>query len=827
MFHTGIISESNKVLPFASGYVSFSSKYKKHYLENFEQKEAPTIITFLSGAAGTGKTCTLEAEFLNPLQNKGVPIYRFNFVPDQILHNHFFLNSITKNILSDIRCNFDTRVLELKAEWLKFQASYTKHSKDLPFDYNEINRRFAQILADLSEVYSYVLVFEDVHLARKNFYDFLNQIPSDSSNMQILCTTRQTKQQLHFSSAIKQKWFVLECLSEKSLKKYLAFLSKDFPTGYKSPDKFLDLSGGNPFYIKELCLLNRAEKNSRKNSTSQTTFSPHEEDGRKAITSIRLHCLPAKSRKLLSILATLGYSANYDEALALFSHYKIGQIEETLKVLQADGLIRVSEAKIFFQHHLYYEGIRNEIGAIERKEIHKSVFTFLFKRRSSIGHERLIQHAQEADLKNYACVLAKKFADQLYKDAHYELASYYYDVYLETLKICSSPSKSGKRTIEALIPLHAISLILGDPKKEESISSFLQNIMTESDLNTRYNIDAALTTSYWTTGNFKKAQQFASQNVINAKKINDRHLIIASKARYGALCMEVGDFQQSLTVNDKILELIDYNERHDKFGLFISGYAAALTVQSICHYEVGDFNKSRELAIKSYKLFEQSNDDFTRLYVSVHAGYSMAMMGEHKLALSYLDKGLSLSAKNKMLLIASPGLALSGLCHAYLGNIDAAQSNMSKALSLTERTFKGSKRGIIDLAWMESLLVGFKTLEFSQNIDRVIEENKKMQQISHVGWLYFLKAIYHGFYQDSIQGFVGAFVKAGVIAQTYDMRTLQANLQKLAQLEPSGILSNAPKDISPSTFFDKAEFFYNLTKKVKPISFHIENRTRS
>lgn len=821
MIKTGInFNHQNYVLD-SDEYFTFSPKYKTHYKKLADPQNKSSLVTFLSGPAGTGKTCTLQAEFIFPLQSNNLLHYNFSFIPDKILDNHFFLKPIAKYLLTK------TEDASLKAELTDFIAYYQQFEKEQPFNAGEINQRFIKFLIKFTQKNFLTLIFEDVHLAKNNFYDFLSQFEhaQDELFLNIICTTRMGKSAHGISPRLHQKWLRLDGISEKDVTKYIDFLAEKTRVPVKISPRLYSQSGGNPFYIKEYFYYNR--QNPKLSQKIHAPYQPKSHDGKSAITSFRFHSLTKNEQDALKLLCLLGYSVDHSEAIEFLFEHGISNVESVLKLLQDEGFIRNSDNALSFQHHIYYESIKNEISAAENHGIQRNIFSFLYGRRSRKNIERLIHHASQAGLKGYSCILAKRFANELHKAAHYELASYYYNVYLENIDACSSPQKRQTRTIQALLPLHAISLILGDQTTEETISNYLLSASSDSGPLARYNIDAALTTSYWTTGHIQKARQFAKHNIQNALEINDRNLIITAKARYGALCSEVADFKTASIQNEELLSLFTTEERHEKFGMFISGHAAVTTVHSICQYELGNFIPSINLAKDAYCTFEESTDNFTRLYISAHAGYAMIMLGKHDVALAYLEKSLAEHTKSKATLIAAPALALAGLCFCYAGDIREGQKKIQESLSLTARTFKGSKKGIINLAWMESLLLGFRTQEFAENIDRVINETKDMSQLSHLGWLYFLKAVYHAFYQNSIQGFVGSYTKAAIIAENFDMKALRLNLLSLSNLESSGILSTIEDESVPSGLFDKARHFYDHTSNVKPISFHIQNRTRS
>ncbi len=809
-------------------YLCFSSKFKKYFDDTFSENHSTAHLAFLSGNAGTGKSCTLQNEFTAPLSKRGIQYFLFNFIPDKNLHNHFFLDDIIEKIIGYVKREDGNK--EQYPQLLDNLQNLQKRlsgSNGHPFDYSETHKEFIRIISEMSQIQKIVFIFEDIHLARKSFIDFLDQIVHSRHklNINIICTTRKKKSDYAQISHRHQRWFYLDNLSRNNFYKYLQLLKSSYNISISSEKDLLGLSDGNPFYIKELYFLNKEQEgNVQFKKTFDHGVDFQENDGKSSIISIRFSYLNSKQRQILKTLAILGFNVHVSELQKILK--EPDAIENDLILLQKNGYIERQGEFIRFQHHLMYEGIKKSIAVSESHALHTQAFRF-FIRQDNKNLERLVYHAREAGLIAYACVLAKKLADRMYHESQYDLASDYYDLYVEWLKFSSTSAKFLNRTIDALIPLHAACLILGKKERAEAISSYLANISEETSLEDRFKIYSTLSTAYWTVGELTKARECARKNIENSKILNLRDAKLSTISRYGAISMEVGDFHAAVDMHKQVLDDIGPDEHFQKFSMFVEAYASSTSIESFCYAELGQIDLAEESALEGYKHFNETSDLFTQLYISVHCGYSMAVIGKFEQALRYLEQGIKTRETMKITLLVPPALALIGLCHFHLGNTEQGIKKTAEAQELARKTFQGSKKGIIDICYAESLLINFDTETFANKIDLLIDEMKDMQQFSYIAWLYFYKAVYHAFYNRSIQGFVGSYAKSSAIAQNLDMGTLTANLKSLANLEESRLLNMKNQEPVPNGFFDKSLFFYNKTRNVKPISFHIDSGTRS
>ncbi len=812
-------------------YIAFSKKFS-HSFRNFICKDHRSAhFLFLSGGPGLGKSITLKNEYLAPLKRQNIAVCTFNFIPDRSLHNHFFLKSLIKTLIETVKKKEkEQKNSNATSESLEnLYSSFLEDGKSTLY-YTGIIKNFWDIVSGLSSQFKIVFIFEDIHLSGKSFADFL-KIASTRKilpNINIICTTRSSKTVHGFDILGAQRWLYFRNLSMKEISKFVHSL-KERPDSFSTlNDHLLNLSQGSPFYLKELYLLNMQkgghlqsfEKIGRDiiNISGITRGS----NNASTITGIRLSYLEESARNVLKILNVIGFDCNYEEFVFVLEKLGLDVDDGLLLTLRDQNFLKIERSQISFSHHLAYESIKFLLTTEENERLSRQLFYIYLKNKNMHDRtEKLANYAFAAGLNGFACYFSECFADSLYKNGQFELASVYYERHINLLDTCSSPEKIKKRVVASLIKTHDSYLILGKNDKAREIALSLSNIAEELSILERSEIYSLLTRSYWTLGQFTEAGQYARINIELSQTLEDKSHRISSLVRYGSICSELGEFRKTIEIHNKALNEIDAHEHDRKFGLFVNAYSNVTSVQSICYAELGNYLKTQEAVDTSLQSFEKTDDLFSKLFIITHASYALVLMGKFSQALKYLEQGSLIFSETKASLLGPECISLLGICKLYNGQMEEGLEKIELSQSLLKNTFQGHKKGMIDLIYLESLLISFHTEKFSQIIDLKIEECKRTGQLSFVAWMYFTKAVYHAFYKRSTKGFVGSLAKANMIARNLEMGTLIENVKSLSMLDNSGVLALTENCVSHNALFlDKARFFCELTRNIKPINFH-------
>ncbi|MBL4590137.1 MAG: hypothetical protein JKY11_08685, partial [Alphaproteobacteria bacterium] len=483
------------------------------------------------------------------------------------------------------------------------------------------------------------------------------------------------------------------------------------------------------------------------------------------------------------------------------------------------GFIQLVGTKISFQHYLIYESVQRNLSRSEILDFNRVIFFFYNRNKSNTTLEKLTKHAAIATLYSHAGVYAKQLADRLYTDGHYELSLEYYEYYLDHLAECSSKEKLIARTTNVFVKVQSLHVILGSYADMENTSHTLIELSEKTTVKQQLEIYTALTRSSWVLGNLHEAKNHAQKNIDIAQQHGIHDAEIAASFRYGSIHSELGHFLKTLAINENIQQQITPEEYEQKFGLFPMLYPGVTSINSICHAELGNYDESLKYCNLSANFVHGCSDKFTKIFVGVHVGYSLFLLGRLSDALTYLQDVQKIIKTTKASLFAIECQSMIGACQLYLGHYDEGAENVKTAYDLTNTTLQGNKRGMSDLHYLESLLVQFDTEQLSEIINIKIKEAQTSGQESYVAWMYFSKAIYKAFYKRSLTGFVGALAESSKRAQELQMGALLDNIIYLTRIEKTGLLGFQDK-AQPTRLLNKAEFFFGLTQNIKPIHFH-------
>ncbi|MBL4589240.1 MAG: ATP-binding protein, partial [Alphaproteobacteria bacterium] len=183
-----------------SGYLSLSPRFSKHLNDVVLKKTSDLHYLFLTGDAGCGKTAVLKNEFLYPLKSRDITLCLFNFLPDRNIHNHFFLNDLVQQLIKAPNIAEDHPEAY---KHLKRIKPTLKKNKTVHLNQHELLKDFTRILTLISRTTKIVFLFEDIHLAGKNFGGFLTTLSNISTtiDVHVISSSRKNKTEHKLSFA--------------------------------------------------------------------------------------------------------------------------------------------------------------------------------------------------------------------------------------------------------------------------------------------------------------------------------------------------------------------------------------------------------------------------------------------------------------------------------------------------------------------------------------------------------------------------------------------------------------------------------------------------
>lgn len=808
-------------------YVSFSNKFSVYLNDVLFSKSERGNFTFISGDAGSGKSTVVCNEFYYPLTKDSDVSIWFDFLPNTHIHNHFFVENLVEKIQEKTRelalpAKTKRRVLR-KSDEILAQLSYEKNGRI--FD-TELNGLFIELLEKLDGL-RITMFFEDIHLAHKNFSDFLAALArrADNLHFNVICTTRRTKRSHALDVGGQQKWFNLSQLTSSNMTKYLRSI------GLEKGRDLVQLSRGNPFYLKEIYFLEKQKKLAKETPEKNSDVVHYRiPEGPQSILLSRILFLDNHLRTILEILSVMGFEASLEDFVEFLQLKEIAFTLDDFTYLCENGLLSIRDNKVKFGHHLIYESLSTALLETYKTEYHADLYKYYRGKRKQNRDKYMAlleYHARNAKLYAYASFHSAQLANYFFDRGQYNLAAKYYDSLLETLPVCSSAKKFEKRMFDTNIKLHHALLISGDCERSDKVA--LNLVGGTEKLNDKELLDlySVLTTSFWTAGKFDRALHYAKETLKIAEEQGERSKHITALVRAGSISLELGKFQETLDFHEAAKAMIKENESFEKFGLFVQALPNIESIQSMCWAELGNVDKAKCAVEKSLKLLGSTNDDFTKIFIIGHISYTLCVLGEFEKAYGYLKMACSISENNNMKLLFPLCFAIMGYCELYMGDTVAGYGNIKKALDQMQLSGQVSDKWLINTILLESRLICYDLEEFRSLVKSCIKEAEEYNQAASLGWIYFLEAVYYAFYTSNFTGYVGALAKSNMIAVQLNMDCLSENIQYLMLIGKGGLLALNNITVSDSSFFNKAEFYEQHSQQATPLFFHKENGTSS
>ena len=353
----------------------------------------------IEGPAGIGKT-TLISQFQTLAADQGLKVYR---VSAHDLESEFafgIVRQMTQQLFEDspIQLHFppgqhtatsQDKNLPISNQPPVFESGHTATSQDknLPIRITQdVIYDLYQFAAEHFRTYRSVLLLDDIHWADEASLRFLSFLVRRLANIPlVLAMSARGKEEWDFPryrSALVQDasttHLTIPPLSFEAVIEFIEILA-----GTKSDLEFSEkcwrISGGNPFYLREL-LATKLDGNVETSSQDLTTLNSYKLDA--IITSLedRLNKLPANSRSLAYALAVLG-DRSPSLQLASLSKVEPRDLARTVDQLRAVRILAPSN-QIEFLHPIVKMAIYSSIPIGHREELHKQAAEITFQDQS-------------------------------------------------------------------------------------------------------------------------------------------------------------------------------------------------------------------------------------------------------------------------------------------------------------------------------------------------------------------------------------------------------------------------------------------------------------
>ncbi|MBN2364088.1 tetratricopeptide repeat protein [candidate division WOR-3 bacterium] len=423
----------------------------------FKKKNDKHRLLLVTGEPGVGKTRFVEEFIYNHIkESESIKTRTLPYGADSFYSVKSFVENMLPGIpfgSTNIKDNEKTEAF-LKSEGIFYYKLAAETFKDFFSGIQKINterpkiRFLLKTLAELtnnrlnkSPGIKFVLVFEDLHWARKPLLDmidtFIRELPP---NRVIFILVARSIQDVEILREYRDKFERISNLHEMNLKplkkeqsdSLISFILniENIPPVLK--DKIIKYSQGNPLFLEEITkmLVEKGivwkENNTWKGRPS-ADFEVPQSVGE--IILSRFDMLDEKSKIFLETASAVGYA--FDQNLASFIS-GISDKETIFKTVGRNFISKNDEGAFIFNHILIRDSIYASLTNEEKTNLHGRIFSFLEKSLSNeISNAHMLAHHAEASGN-----LKDAFRYYLFS-AHYDEKRYSFHHSIEYLDKCS------------------------------------------------------------------------------------------------------------------------------------------------------------------------------------------------------------------------------------------------------------------------------------------------------------------------------------------------------------------------------------------------------
>jgi serine/threonine protein kinase/tetratricopeptide (TPR) repeat protein len=510
-----------------------------------------------------------------------------------------------------------------------------------------------------------VLLLEDWHAADEASKNILEQqqemIPDDPILLVVTC-----RPECSFRPAAHHTTIYLKPLDGGSSKVIMqsALEADNIPS--KLVDLVVERTGGNPFFIEEICQ-NLREENLVKVENRTAILTTNLErfrlpDTVQSVIGGRLDRIDADGKRILETASVIGREFNRSLLLKLSGDET--RLLQSLEVLKGLGLIQqlrfLPEASYKFKHPLIQETAYERLLGQERKQIHGAVgdaIEELYADRLEENLDVLAHHFSMAERWEKAVHYGRAAARKASSVADFNAALLLLERVEEWLaKLPDDPATASIR-IELALDQERLCETLGIRDRQEAILTSVISILNAGG-NRSLLMEAyrRLGELYTVVAKFGESENALNESLRLSLELADAPGERNAHRSKGFLYWNEGRNEEAIASNERALA-ID-RQRNDIEGLGRD----LLNLTSILR-GMGRYEEALECGEEALKHFETVDDPVKRA-TAVHVIASIHRdSGNDDLALEYFEKALEISSFNRLVVIQS--FQVLAIAHVY------------------------------------------------------------------------------------------------------------------------------------------------------------------
>ncbi|MCH9047011.1 MAG: hypothetical protein IIA40_13020, partial [SAR324 cluster bacterium] len=453
-------------------------------------------------------------------------------------------------------------------------------------------------------------------------------------------------------------------------------------------------TGGNPFFIEEICSNLREEGAVRmRDGKASLAVSPEElslPDTVQAVIRSRLDRLEQDHREILRVASVIG--REFSLRLLEHAHPTGGRLLPGLEVLKGQDLIQqvgvLPEVEYVFKHVLTQVVVYETMLLQKRKELHGLVgqaIEALYANRMEEHYETLAHHYELCEIWERAVEYYRAAGVRAASlSAHREAAALLRNALTALQKLPADPSHESQGIDIRIALRHSLFPL----QRFDEIGEVLEEARPIAEkLNDRSRLGAILTyLSFYYLGISRHgdAIRLGIQALWIANELND------GSARRNVLFqliqanVSLGDYIQAVALDKRLLAEAEADAGSGLAQLTFVSLARTWLVW--CLAELGEFPEAYEQSQRTLVAAQNGGQPLPILLAHLAQGLACLRQGRYKEAAATLEEPHSLSLRPAMeawwAAVASP----LGRAYAALGRLDSAIELLEEAVSRTTST---------------------------------------------------------------------------------------------------------------------------------------------
>ncbi|MCI0602905.1 tetratricopeptide repeat protein [bacterium] len=534
-----------------------------------------------------------------------------------------------------------------------------------------------------------LLLLEDWHCAdeasQNAFKQILEMLP-EQSILAVACYRPDSSQT--WSGVRNLTQIYLEPLESSSSRELMSSLLDAERVSDSLAQLVYDRSGGNPFFVEEICL-NLKEEGKVKVEKGTAILSSAPEILRlpetiQALILSRLDRLNRKTKEILQTASVIGreFTRTILQRVA-GNEPGLASILTTLKTL---GLIQqvnvLPEPAYKFRHALTQEVAYDSLLAHEKKQIHQLVAEAIedfYKERLEEHLDFLAEHFSRADHWSKAVEYGAKSSEKVRALGQFsEALNILKKAETWLLKLPDNPSRNALK-IDLMLREERLCETLGIRDRQEQILQELLNALkNENDQQRQMEVYRRQGELMTLLARFNAAEAALQESLSLSESLNDRSGERNAWRSIGFMRWHQGKNEEAVASNQKAL-LID-RERGDKEAL-----ATDLTNMGSVLRNHGDLQAALACLEEALKLYEQINDPVKHAAALHMLGNVHRELGNPEEAMNCIQAAMAVSTRYRLVIMQSFHLT-------SLANMCWQEGKLEECLDLQKRAVERNRK---------------------------------------------------------------------------------------------------------------------------------------